>query len=159
MIHFFTENSTIAYINLSFVLVRVFFIRGLNASACFGDSGGFVGHRDETTGLWQVGRKQSQPPKVVCKMEAQLDTHFCKFGTDLYRLLTKSLHQSSVGSLLRVCCWLGWRHEVCGTSSSSQFCQIDGVASMASPNCLYNYNMAVNVSNHLEWIRNVTGLK
>ncbi len=33
-------------------------------------------------------------------------TRFCTFGADLYA--QSVLHQSSVRSLLRVCCWLGW---------------------------------------------------
>ena len=59
----------------------------------------------------------SQPAPVACKMEAQLECiyiHciFCAFGTDLHpqsALISKkkNLHRSSVGSLLRVRCWLG----------------------------------------------------
>ncbi len=56
-----------------------------------------------------------QPPTVVCKMEAHLEhihvayTFFAHLAQTymLYRcLLTKYLHRSSVGGLLRVRCWL-----------------------------------------------------
>ena len=59
---------------------------------------------------------QSQPPTVACKMEALSECahvaytylHVLALICMLSRcLLTKFLHRSSVGSLLRVCCWLG----------------------------------------------------
>ena len=55
----------------------------------------------------------TQPPTVVCKMEAQLeDIHnACTFFALIYMLsrclLTKFLHRVSVGSLSRARCWLG----------------------------------------------------
>ncbi len=67
-----------------------------------------------------LSRFPSQPPTVVCKMEAQLKytytrrytlfTHFARLAPIcmLSRcLFSKILHWSSVGSLLRVRCWLG----------------------------------------------------
>ncbi len=47
----------------------------------------------------------TQPPTVVCKMEAQLE--YIHTAHTFLRLLTKFLHRSSGGSLLRVRCWLG----------------------------------------------------
>ncbi len=57
---------------------------------------------------------QSQPPTVVCKMEAQLEyvyalnTRFCTFGADLYAqsVLINKISASEL-SQLRVRCWLG----------------------------------------------------
>ncbi len=59
----------------------------------------------------------TQPPTVVCKMGAQLGYvhcvhifahNWCRSVRMLSRwLLTKFLHRSSVGTLIRVRCWLG----------------------------------------------------
>ena len=67
-------------------------------------------------GLPETGTA-TQPPTVACKMEAQLKcvpTHCINFLARLastrmlnWQLLTKFLHYSSVGCLLRVRCWLG----------------------------------------------------
>ena len=58
----------------------------------------------------------TQPPTAACKMEAQSE---CVRGACTFLhvwaptcmlsrcLLAKLLHRSSVGSLFRVCCWLG----------------------------------------------------
>ncbi len=63
-------------------------------------------------------RCRTQPPTAVCKIEAQSEyihiayTFFARLVPIcmLSRcLLTKYLHRSSVGSLLRVRCWLGRR--------------------------------------------------
>ncbi len=68
-------------------------------------------------------RERAQPPTVLCKMEAQLEYIYihnaCMFLRGFVRicmpsrqLLTKkNLHRSSVGSLLRVRCWLGGERE------------------------------------------------
>ena len=71
----------------------------------------------------QRGNTWTQPPKVVCKMEAQLEcctycictrthclhvfAHFALICMLSQSLLTKFLHRSSVRSLLRMRCWLG----------------------------------------------------
>ena len=56
----------------------------------------------------EVLQRHSQPPTVICKMEAQLDTHFIHIFACLTSnwmlsgcLLTKFLHQSSVRSLFK----------------------------------------------------------
>ena len=61
------------------------------------------------------GITTSQPPTVACKMEPQLGIQYTRcihvFAPTcmLSRcLLTKFLRRSSVGSLLRVCCVVGW---------------------------------------------------
>ncbi len=60
---------------------------------------------------------RTQPPTVACKMEAQLESAHNAYNIFFARLapicmlrrclLTKFLVRSSVGSLLRVRCWLG----------------------------------------------------
>ena len=79
----------------------------------------------------------TQPPTVACKMEAQLEyVHIAftflhvwrRFGMLSQRLLTKFLHWSSVGSLLRVHCWLGkqasiLKKKICHFHSSQPFPQ------------------------------------
>ncbi len=78
-----------------------------------------------TKGVWGV--VISQPPTVVCKMEeAQLGTRCTHVSARLALicvlsrcLLTKFLHRSSVGSLLRVRCWLGCR-SYCHTVQATQ---------------------------------------
>ena len=67
----------------------------------------------------QAQRRSSQPPTVVCEMEAQLElcthnscTRFCTFGTKFacaqsVLINKKFLHLSSIESLLRMRCWLG----------------------------------------------------
>ncbi len=66
-----------------------------------------------TRSLWKV-IATTQPPTVACKMESQLEhVHvFARLAPTwvLSRcLVTKFLLRSSVGSLLRVSCWLGRR--------------------------------------------------
>ncbi len=58
----------------------------------------------------------TQPPKMVCKVEAQLEYTYTRCMRVFARLapicvlsrclVTKFLHRSSLGSLLRVRCWL-----------------------------------------------------
>ncbi len=72
----------------------------------------------------------TQPPTVVCKMEAQLEyiqyVHtaypflhvWCQYVCSLSQCLLKNfLHSSSVGSLIRAHCWLGRQHKEFDTTN------------------------------------------
>ena len=67
---------------------------------------------------------RTQPPTVACKIEAQSEhvtrcVHvFARFASTCMLslcLLTKFLHRSSVGSSLRVRCWLGTTENIRGS--------------------------------------------